>query len=403
MTPPSRRSSGRKSWPQAETQWASSTTNSAGPASRTASTTSGLASCSGARKTNRTDPSPSDSSTSRWSPAERLELSWAARPTSSPSSASRSTWSRCRAISGQPTTPRPSAGGAGDGRRGDDDRAVEERAGDLVDRRLPGAGREDREGVPSGQDRLHRPLLARAELLEAEDVPGELADAERADGGRVAGRIDLVGLTSGWRHRRWLPDARPWQTVLRATAAGPRSAGARQSWSGCGEGLAEEDLGSVGAPGAPSAVGLSFDPEAVVDLGVVSFAEQRGVLQGRLAAVDPFEQVMDVAPPGRRRAAGEHAAPVAMLDGLAQLGGHDPGVAAQVEDRAVGAEEDAGDGGVAGGPAGAGGGDQRAAAEGGGAGPDGWIEEVFGVDADDHVRLDRAQERRAAGGQGVVG
>jgi hypothetical protein len=34
------------------------------------------------------------------------------------------------------------------------------------------------------------------------------------------------------------------------------------------------DLGAVGAVGVPSAVGLSFDPEAVVDLGVVAFAEQ---------------------------------------------------------------------------------------------------------------------------------
>src|SRR4051795_6645959 len=83
----------------------------------------------------------------------------------------------------------------------------------------------------------------------------------------------------------------------------------------------DEDLGAVGAPGVPSAVGLSLDAEAVVDLGVVSLAEQRGVLQAGLAAVDPLEQMVDVAPVGRGVAAGEHALTVAQLDGPAQLGG----------------------------------------------------------------------------------
>src|SRR5919107_3308418 len=85
-----------------------------------------------------------------------------------------------------------------------------------------------------------------------------------------------------------------------------RTAAARSTWnarqrgalsgSGCGgQGFGEPwfgevgagaDLGAVGAPGAPSAVGLSFDTEAVVDLGVVPFAQQHRVLQRRLAAVD---------------------------------------------------------------------------------------------------------------------
>ena len=117
-----------------------------GPARRprTASTTSGLASCSGARNTKRTVPSPSASSTSRWSPADRVEFSWAARPARSSSSASRSTWSRCRAISGETTTTGPSSSCAGD----------------LVDRRLPGARGQDGEGVAPGDDGLHRLLLA---------------------------------------------------------------------------------------------------------------------------------------------------------------------------------------------------------------------------------------------------
>jgi hypothetical protein len=36
----------------------------------------------------------------------------------------------------------------------------------------------------------------------------------------------------------------------------------------------EEDLGAVGAVGVPSAVGISHDREAVVDLAVVPLAEQ---------------------------------------------------------------------------------------------------------------------------------
>src|SRR4051794_24337912 len=44
----------------------------------------------------------------------------------------------------------------------------------------------------------------------------------------------------------------------------------------------EHDLGAVGAPVAPSAVGLSFDAEAGVDLAVVPFAEQRGVCDASL-------------------------------------------------------------------------------------------------------------------------
>jgi hypothetical protein len=50
---------------------------------------------------------------------------------------------------------------------------------------------------------------------------------------------------------------------------------------------------------------LSFDPEAVVDLGVVPFAEQSAVVQRCLSVVDPVHEVMDVAPEVRGVAAGE--------------------------------------------------------------------------------------------------
>ena len=69
--------------------------------------------------------------------------------------------------------------------------------------------------------------------------------------------------------------------------------------------LVQQDLGAVGAVGVPSPAGVSFDPEAVVDLGVVPFAEQPGVLQAGLAVEDPVQQVVHVAPVVRGAAAGE--------------------------------------------------------------------------------------------------
>jgi hypothetical protein len=56
----------------------------------------------------------------------------------------------------------------------------------------------------------------------------------------------------------------------------------------------EQDLGAVGAVGVPSAGGVSFDPEPVVDLGVVAFAEQPGVLRACLSVIEPVQEVMDV-------------------------------------------------------------------------------------------------------------
>src|SRR3954453_10368472 len=78
------------------------------------------------------------------------------------------------------------------------------------------------------------------------------------------------------------------------------------------------DLRAVGAVGVPLACGVAVDAEAVVDLGVVAFAEQPGVLQRRLPAVHPGDQMMNLAPVGGGVAAGEHAVPVAVFDGLAE-------------------------------------------------------------------------------------
>jgi hypothetical protein len=65
---------------------------------------------------------------------------------------------------------------------------------------------------------------------------------------------------------------------------------------------------------------LSFDAEAVVDLGVVAFAEQGGVLQAGLASVDPLEHMMDVTPAAGGFAAGEDAVPIAPFDRPPELG-----------------------------------------------------------------------------------
>src|SRR6185503_9607805 len=79
----------------------------------------------------------------------------------------------------------------------------------------------------------------------------------------------------------------------------------------------QHDLGAVGAVGVP-AVGLSLDPEPVVDLGVVGLAQQGAVLdRGGSVVEHPFQDVVDVAPVSGGAAAGEHAVPVADLHGPA--------------------------------------------------------------------------------------
>ena len=107
----------------------------------------------------------------------------------------------------------------GDQRGDHDDRPVEQLARDLVDRRLPRAGRQDREGVPAGDDRLHRLLLAGPELRESEDVARELADATRPDGGGVTGTV-VGGGSRG--HPLHLPGGRDRQTVPLDTRTIPR-------------------------------------------------------------------------------------------------------------------------------------------------------------------------------------
>ncbi|SFT51970.1 syndecan 1 [Geodermatophilus amargosae] len=75
---------------------------------------------------------------------------------------------------------------------------------------------------------------------------------------------------------------------------------------------------------------------------------------------------------------------------------------AEVEGYAVGAEHDAGDGAVAGRPAGLRRGDDRTGSEGGGAPAGGGVGEVVEVDARSDVWLDRPHRQQVAGGEVVV-
>src|SRR3954462_14860560 len=135
----------------------------------------------------------------------------------------------------------------------------------------------------------------------------------------------------------------------RRTAALPgRRIHRTRAGSGGERWFVDEDLGAVGAVGVPSAGGVSLDAEAVVDLGVVAFAEQSGVLQAGLAAEDPLQQVVDVAPVMGGAAAGEYARLVPLDDRLAERLGHEALAASEVEGVAVGAEHDPGDVRVAG-------------------------------------------------------
>src|SRR3954466_14629086 len=132
------------------------------------------------------------------------------------------------------------------------------------------------------------------------------------------------------------------------------------------DGHADDDLAVIGPEGSPSSAGISLDAEAVMDLGVVPFTQQRRILQRGLPTEDPMPQMMDVAPVLRRGAAGEHARLVAELDGPAQMRWHDPVAAAQVQRHAVLVDLDGDDAAVAGERPGLGGRDQAAEAGGGG-------------------------------------
>ena len=73
-------------------------------------------------------------------------------------------------------------------------------------------------------------------------------------------------------------------------------------------------------------------------------AQQRRVPQAGLAAVDPLQHMMDVAPVAGRVAAGEHAVPIAQLDRPAQLRRDQSPGPPVVQRHPVGAEHDPGRG-----------------------------------------------------------
>src|SRR5215218_9557501 len=118
----------------------------------------------------------------------------------------------------------------------------------------------------------------------------------------------------------------------------------RTGSGGSPEWCRDDDLGAVGSVGAPSGswwrAVVAFDAEAVVDLGVVPFAEQAEVVQVGRPVEHPLQDVMGVAPPVRGFAAGEDASSVAGVQGAALSGGDDPLGAAEVDRDAAGAEHD---------------------------------------------------------------
>src|SRR4051812_28745383 len=113
----------------------------------------------------------------------------------------------------------------------------------------------------------------------------------------------VSAVTSGWSRRQGPTSRSP---------AARASAGAGELRLVC-RGAKDQDLSTVGTVGVPPPAGISLDAEAVVDLGVVAFAEQRGVLQAGLAAEEPGDDVVDLAPVGRGVTAGEDAVLVARL------------------------------------------------------------------------------------------
>ena len=167
------------------------------------------------------------------------------------------------------------------------------------------------------------------------------------------------------------------------------------------ETIVDEDLGAVGTVGVPVAVGVAFDAEAVVDLGVVAFAEQAGVVQ---AGLPPSAQARRWWTSHHQVGASQPAKmqpPSRCSTARRSRRGQTRG-AADVEGQAVGVEDDAGDVGVAGGPAGAGGGQGGAEAGLGGAGAAGGVEQV-GRSTLTATCGRMPRQTAGAGGQGGVG
>src|SRR5690242_20050742 len=86
-----------------------------------------------------------------------------------------------------------------------------------------------------------------------------------------------------------------WSTTVSCT--GDTVAARRFATNSRHQDCGDDDLGTVRAVGVPGAAGISFDPEAVVHLGVMPFAQQAGILQrGRAFVGVPLEDMVDVTP-----------------------------------------------------------------------------------------------------------
>src|SRR3954451_3174921 len=106
---------------------------------------------------------------------------------------------------------------------------------------------------------------------------------------RCAAMSRLAGAQSG---QTVTPSPQAGTVTCRTCSAGAGEVGVVGGWA------QDVDLGAVAAVGVPAATVVSLDAEAVVGLGVVAFAQQRGVGQAGLAAEQPMHHVMDLAPGG---------------------------------------------------------------------------------------------------------
>src|SRR6476469_5010783 len=147
------------------------------------------------------------------------------------------------------------------------------------------------------------------------------------------------GMGAPWFGLQPLPTGRS-RDCSRESVAWARVPVAPPVWAGCGAGWS-------GVPGDAGG-GNGGGEVAVVDLGVVSRAEQGAVGQVGGSAVAPVHDVVGVAPGGGDGAAGEAAAVVAGGQGQALGAGEQAPAAAEVEGFAVAAEDQGDDLGVAG-------------------------------------------------------
>src|SRR4051794_23624522 len=137
-------------------------------------------------------------------------------------------------------------------------------------------GKASKTGTPISSSRLRPVVLRYASLASTMTRSGVITRNGIGSDPKTAAKSIVPSRLSP----EPTPTPFPCPTVGRSRRGYP-AGGARPSWSDEQRG-ADEDLGAVGAVGVPSPAGISFDPEPVMDLGVVPFAHQPG--ESRLQA-----------------------------------------------------------------------------------------------------------------------